>query len=233
VRAPPTWVLAAVLPPAAFVAGRLLGPGGPEGLFRAGLVALVAAVLAFAFLPLRARVWLAAAGLAALGVGLGFLLSGASPGEALGACALVAAHAGAAAGLASLGRAVGAGAVGAGAASAAVLAVALQGLFWADVAAERLPLDRRWAFRQSVLHLDGATALAYDAAAFDRMHHPPVYANVPLASSTFERPHGPTTALVWGTVGLCAAGVAALVADLGRRGRRFHLRARDHGEIPP
>jgi hypothetical protein len=102
-----------------------------------------------------------------------------------------------------------------------VLGVALQGLLWADPAAERLPLERRWAFRQSVLHLDGATALAYDAAGFDRMHQPRVYADVPLASSSYDRPKAGTTAMAWAALGLVAAGAAALVQELGRRGERF------------
>ena len=219
-RPPPTSVAVGLLPPAAFALASLLGPAGAEGLFRAGLAALVVATLAFAFVPLGARAWLLAAGLAALGVGAGFALGGGGGAEALAASALLAAHACAAGGLAALGRAAGAGTVGAGAAAAAVLAVALQGLLWADPAAERLPLERRWAFRQSVLHLDGATALAYDAARFDRMHHPRVYADVPLASSSYDRPRAATTALVWAGLGLLAAGAAALVQELGRRGAR-------------
>lgn len=231
-RAPPSWIAAALLPPVSFGLAWLFGPAGAEGLFRAGLVALVAAVLTFAFVPFRVRAGLLAAGLAALGVALGFLFAGASLGEALAACALLAGHAFAAAGLASLGRGIGAGTVAAGAVSAAVLATALQGLFWADRAAERLPPERRWALRQAVLHLDGATALAYDAARFDRMLHPPVYANVPLASSTFERPRASTTGLVWAAVGVLAAGVAALVAQLGRRGARFRGGTPSSGEMP-
>jgi hypothetical protein len=229
VRARPASLFAAAVPAAAFALGRLLAPAGPEGLFRAGLAALLTAVLAFAFVPLRPLAALLAAALAALLAGGGFLLAGADLGEAAAAGALVLGHACAAAGLAALGRAVGAGQVGAGAVSAAVLALALQGLFWADPAAERLPRERRREFRQAVLDVDGATALAYDAARFDRFHHPPIYADVPLASSTYERPNATSTGLAWGALGCLAGGVATI----GRRSARVRRGSRSDGESGP
>ena len=195
---------------------RLLGAAGVEGLFQAGLAALVVAVLVFALLPLPVRTFLAAACSAALAVGLAHVVAGAGVSGGTAAALLTASHAVAAAGFAAQGRRLGAGPVAAGAVGAALLAVALQGLFWADDVAERLPAPRRWPLRQAVLDVDGATALAYDGAGFDRLAHPPIYAGVPLASSTHARPTAARAALVWATFGILAAGVAAV----GRRTRR-------------
>jgi hypothetical protein len=203
--------LAAAAPLLAFAAAGLLGGlEGAEDLFRAGLGALVAAVLVFAFVPLGVRAFGLAAGGAALGVALAHVLAGAGVAGGLAAGALLFTQATAAAGFAALGRRVGAGILASGAVSAALLAVALQGLFWADDVAERLPAEGRWMFRQAVLDLDAATALAYDGTNFDRLGHGPIYAQVPRASSTHARPTAARASLVWGVFGFLAAGVASL-----------------------
>lgn len=212
-RASPRWLLAAGLPVAAFLVMRLLGPAGPEGLFRAGLVALVAAVALFAFVPLRAGATLGAAAASAGLLATAHLLGGSSPAAAGAAAALVLGQALAAAGFAGVGRRLGAGGVGAGAVSAALLGLALGGLFWADEAAAHVPAERRWALRQAVVDLDAATALAYDAAGFDRFAHPPVYAGVPLASSSHQAPRALDAAAAWAAFGI----LTGLVASVGRR----------------
>jgi hypothetical protein len=184
-----------------------------EARFVVGLAALLLGCAAAAYVDgtLRRRVLvLAVAGLAA---GLALLLAGATLGGAAAGLLLTLGLAGAAAGLASLGRAAGAGRVGGAAGALLVVLLATTGLFWADPVAERLPAPARRAFRQAVLHLDAATALAHDAAGFDRLMHTPVYANVPLASSTYAAPRALPCALAWGALGA----LAALAAGVGSR----------------
>jgi hypothetical protein len=117
---------------------------------------------------------------------------------------LVLAVGAAASGLAAVGRVVGAGAAGAGAAGAGVLWVAMTGLLWADDVAAGLAPARRHPFRQAVLHLDVATAAAYDAARHDRLREPAVYERVPLATSLVEPPAALPTGAAWLALGVCA-----------------------------
>ncbi len=120
-------------------------------------------------------------------------------------------------GLAAVGRAVGTPALTAGAVGAAVLWLAMTGLFWADGLAETLPATRQFRFRQAVLHLDVATACAYDAARFDRLHDPRVYREVPLAASLVRAPTAGPTGAAWLVVGLLAWGMAGWVGADRRR----------------
>lgn len=115
------------------------------------------------------------------------------------------------AGLASVGRAIGAGRVPAGAVASAVLWVAMTGLFWADDVSEALPASKRRDFRQAVVHADLATASAYGAAGFERMHDGPVYSRVPMASALVGRPSAPHTAGAWIAVGLALCGAAGWI----------------------
>lgn len=202
-------LLAGLLVPLAYGAARLLGPRGPEGAFLAGLTALLTGAALAAALPWRLAERAGTVGLGALGVGVVALSCGASAAQALAAVVLLASTGLAAAGLAALGRALGAGPVGAGVAALLVVAAGLDGLFWADALAERLPAERRWALRQAVLAVDPATAYAYGAAGFDRLLHGPVYTSVPLASSSFERPEALPTALAWAALGLLAQAAAS------------------------
>jgi len=186
------------------------------GALRGGIAALALAAAAFAFVALRPRACALAALAASLSVGVAFLVAGAGADGALAAAQLIGAQALAAAGFAALGRRVGAGSVGAGAVTSILLALALTGLFWADPVAEHVPERARWGLRQAVLHLDSATALAYDAAHLDRLLAPGVYDRVPLANTSIERPRAATTALCWALFGLCAGLLAALGASLRR-----------------
>ncbi len=189
------------------------GGGGAEGRFRCGLAALAAAAAVFAFAQLTLRQAVASLAFGSAAVGALLWAAGATPEGALAALALTAGVGLAAVGLSALGRAVGATSVGAGAVTLALLTAGLSGLFWADPLSERLPRPARWGVRQAVLHLDAGTALAYDAARFDRLLDLPVYATVPLAASSIERPRAPVTAALWGALGLtCAVGVAGLRA---------------------
>ena len=122
-------------------------------------------------------------------------------------------------GLHALGLALGSRGVVAGTVAFALLVVAMCGLVWADRVADALPRSARWSVRQAVLHLDPATAFAYAAAGFDRLHDGPVYATYPLASSVVERPGAWATAGLWGAVGLLA-GAAALGLDRFGASRR-------------
>lgn len=184
---------------------------GPRGLFQidvAGMAAF-ATVAAFALRPTRASMLgLAAALLPAL---LVHVILGGSVAS-LGALAVLMLGVGSAAGgLALLGRRVGAPDGSAGVIAMAVVVVGMLGLFWADPLGDRLPREKRFAFKQAVVHLDAATAAAYDAAAFDRFHGTRVYAEVPLATEAVRQPTAFATGLAWLVLGLVCGGVAALV----------------------
>jgi len=185
--------------------------GGAEGRFRSGLAALAVAAAVFAFAQLTLRQAVASLAFGAAAVGALLWAGGATPEGALAALVLCAGVGLAALGLAELGRVVGAPPVASGAVALALLTAGLTGLFWADPLAERLPRAARWGVRQALLHLDAGTALAYDAARFDRLLDLPVYATVPLAATSIERPRAPVTAALWGALGLtCAASAAGL-----------------------
>lgn len=180
---------------------------GAKGLFQADLVALVIATACGAFLVrLRLR------SLLALVAGAGFagcahaIVAGFAGAPLLALLALAVSLA--AAGLAALGRAVGTPALTAGALGASVLWVAMTGLFWADPVAGTLGRGERFPFRQAVIHLDPATACAYDVAKFDRFHDPRIYREVELAASTIRQPSAGPTGLAWLVVGLLALGMA-------------------------
>jgi len=206
----------AALPALAGAVVAAFGGSGAEGRFHAGLAALAAAAAVFAFAQLTLRQAVAALGFAATAVGGLAWAGGAAPAGALAALVLTLGVGMAAVGLAALGRVIGAGPVGAGAVALALLTVGLTGLFWADPLAERLPRSARWGVKQAVLHLDAGTALAYDAAGFDRLLDLPVYTSVPLASSSIEKPRAPVTAALWGALGLVALSSAGLVRTLQR-----------------
>ena len=182
---------------------------GARGLWQADAAGLAARAVLWAFavrldgrsLRLLALAW-PLAGLAhlVLGGGLGSVLPILVLGVGVG-CA--------AGGLALLGRAVGAPRGAAALLACAVLTVAMLGLFWADPVGDRLPPSKRFAFKQAVVHLDAATAAAYDGAAFDRFHDERVYADVKLASGAVRPPEGVPTGLAWLVVGLLSGAAAA------------------------
>lgn len=209
----------ALLPPAGFGLLRLLGAGGPEGSFRAGVGALVLAASVGAFVAggraRRLAVMLALAALLASVVGL----DRGSTSAAAAAVALALGLALFAAGTAALGRRIGAGAAGAGATALCLALLALTALAWTDPMSERLPLARRWAFAEAVLQLDPASAWAYDVADYDRLREPEVYATVPLASSMHARPAACVSGLAWGALGLLLGVAGELRCDRIRRWR--------------
>ncbi|MDA1193956.1 MAG: hypothetical protein O2894_02120, partial [Planctomycetota bacterium] len=206
------WLLTVV--PALFaVATTFVGVGGPSGVFQADLAGLaLLAVLGGFTAPLDRtavlRLTAAVALLAPAHLLAGGALVGVGPLAALAAGVVCAA-----AGLAALGRAVGAPLATAGVVATAVLVVAMLGLLWADELGDRLPVEQRFRFKQAVLHVDAATACAYDVAQFDRLHDPAIYARIPLASGAVRAPHALPTGALWGVVGLVAA---LAVAWLGR-----------------
>ena len=118
----------------------------------------------------------------------------------------------------------------AGAVAACVLWSAMAGLFWADPVAEHLDRTRRRPFRQAVLHVDPALALAYGAVGYDRLRSEDVYFDVPLASSFYERPGAVTTGAAWLLTGLVAwSRRTALRGAPGRARRSFGPVARRRG----
>ena len=181
---------------------------GAQGAFQADLAGLIACVGCAAFLVRPRRADAAALVAAALLLGLVHLVAGGPASGATSQLLLAFAVALAASGLAALGRAVGAPALTAGAAAAAVLWVAMSGLVWADDLAESQPRERRFAFRQAVVHLDAATACAFDAAEYDRFHDDRLYRRVPLAASLVRAPSAGSTALAWIVLGVLAWGAA-------------------------
>jgi hypothetical protein len=193
-------------------------PEHPARSFQADVAVLAVTAGAWGMIPATAR---ATALLVLPSALLPSLVHGAAFGLWEGAArlgALLVAAALAASGLAAVGRRVGAPGVAAGAVAACVLWTAMAGLWWADRVAEGLPPVERHGFRQAVLHVDLATAAAYDAADYDRFHDPDVYARVPLASALMERPRALTTAAVWGVAGALAWAVALLLRPgSGRR----------------
>lgn len=211
----------AVLPALALgVAALLVGPGA-SGRFQAALTGMIAAVILGAFGVSgswrEALVRVPAA--AVLAGGLHALWTG-DPGAALALGFLFLAVATAAGGLAMLGRRLGTPSLPAGAVAACVLWVAMGGVFWADPVAEHLGRRQRRPFRQAVLFVDPALALAYDGARFDRLRSPEVYFRVPLASSVYERPEAVSTGALWFGTGLVAWGAALGLGAIGRRRRR-------------
>ncbi|MDJ0520661.1 MAG: hypothetical protein QNJ90_01160 [Planctomycetota bacterium] len=208
-RAPPTPALIAGLPPLAALVAAPLTASGAEGVFQTDVVGLVAVVgvAGFAVRVRRAHLLaLLAAALLLGGVHLaaGGALAGA-PKQVLLACGVGLA----ASGLAALGRTLGTPALTAGSAAVAVLFVAMTGLVWADDIAEELPRSERFAFRQAVLHLDPATACAFDVAGFDRFHSPLIYRRVQLTTSAVRAPDAVPTGLAWLVFGAVAWGAAA------------------------
>jgi hypothetical protein len=210
----------ALLPAVALLVVTVLGPEGVAGRFRGALAGMVVITATGAFgtgagtaraLRTALRRVVVAAFLAGAAYGLAGLTSdtGGAPldlavlylGAGVGAC-----------GLAALGRAVRTPGVAAGAVAACVLWSAMAGLFWADPVAEHLDRTRRRPFRQAVLHVDPALALAYGAVGYDRLRTEEVYFDVPLASSFYERPKSVTTGVAWMLTGLVAWGVGLLFA---------------------
>jgi hypothetical protein len=209
------------LPAAALLVAALATGAGARGRFQTDLAALVAMVVAGAFLVRLAWRPLAALALAALLGTVAHLLVGGAPGGAP-ALALLLLGAGAApAGLAATGRALGASPQAAGLTATAVLCIALTGVVWADRVGDALPHARRYAFKQAVLDLDAATACAYAAAGFDRLHDPEIYDRVALASSAVRAPGALAPGLAWLAVGLLGGLAGALLgADRRREGPR-------------
>jgi hypothetical protein len=196
---------------------------GDTAAFRGDLAAVATAPAVGAFLapaPLLGALRLVLAALAAA------IVHAALAGRvdtAVALAALVFASGVAPSGLAAVGRRVGAGDVGAGVVAAAVLWAAMTGLFWADPVSQRLPRASRHPFRRAVLHVDPATACAFDVSRHDRFHEPEVYRDVPLASSVIERPRAHTTAAVWTAVGALAWGGVAVPGAVRARSRRAAL----------
>jgi hypothetical protein len=208
----------AAIPAASLGFAMLFAPDGAAGVFQAAVGGLVAAVALGGFSAQgRALTVLARLGAAAVLAGLLHLVLQGDLAAALALGFLFLAASVAAAGLAALGGRLGTPAVPAGAIAACVLWTAMAGLFWADPLAEHLDLRERRPFRQAVLHVDPALALAYDGARFDRLRSPEVYFDVPLASSVYERPAAGPTGAVWLVTGLVLWGGAALAGRLARR----------------
>ncbi len=182
----------------------------PKGLFQADLVALVVAVATSAFLVRPERMALVAM---LVGVALAAIAHGLIAGfDGAAYFALLALGVSlAAAGLASLGSQIGAPELTAGTLGAAIVWIAMTGLFWADPVAGTLAPEDRFPFRQAVIHLDPATACAYDASNFDRFHDPRVYREVELAASTIEPPSAAPTGIAWSVVGILALAMAGLL----------------------
>jgi transposase len=210
-------LLVSTAPAAGLLLAGLLAPDGPKGLFQADLVGLVLAAGCGAFGVRGRLVPIAALAVAGLLCGLAHAALAGSFTRLPDLWLLVGAVGAAASGLAALGRAVGAPALSAGTVGASVLWIAMTGLFWADPLAETLPATRQYRFRQAVLHLDPATAAAYSAARFDRLHDPRVYRDVPLAASLIRPPAASHTGSAWLAVGLLAWGVAGLLGVDRRR----------------
>jgi hypothetical protein len=205
------------LPAVGLLIARLVTDAGPRGLFQADLVALVLAVACGAFAVRTRRLVLVAVPAGAVAVAFAHAAVAGTFDGALALALLELGVVAAASGLAAVGRAVGTPALTAGAVSAAVLWLAMTGLLWADSLAETLPPARQFRFRQAVLHLDVATACAYDVARFDRLHDPRVYREVPLAASLVRAPTAGPTGAAWLVVGLLAWGMAGWVgAGRGR-----------------
>ncbi len=187
-----------------------VGPQGAEGRFQVVVAAMCVAAALEAFPRRTARAVFRAPtqGVVLLALLLGL---GASLETALTQGALLVGVALAAGGLAALGRGVGAGWVGAGAVGLALVCVAMSGLFWADDLAAGVPLERRPALRQAVLHLDPATAAAYAEPGFDRLRsRPEIYRDVPLASTLIAAPQPAHTAAAWLLLAAALAGAARL-----------------------
>jgi hypothetical protein len=204
-------VLLAAAPAAAFAVVAIVGEGGARGLFLADLAGLLglAAAGAFALRP-SGREVAALAGAAGLLAAL-HAAWGDGAGGTVALLWLALAAACVASGVAVLGRALRAPRVPAGTAAFGLLCAAATGLWWADPLAASLPRERRFVVRQAVLHADLATACAYDAAGYDRLHDPAIYDHVPLAASLVRTPGAPVTGGAWLVVGLLAWGAAALL----------------------
>lgn len=99
----------------------------------------------------------------------------------------------------------------------------LNSLRWVDPVAERLPLERRAAFRTAVLGADLATAAAYDVAGYDRLHAPDIYEETTIASLPMALPDALPASAAWAAVGV---GLGALASGFTSvRGRRSARRA--------
>lgn len=214
----------AALPAVSLLVVAWTGSGGPQGRFRAALAGMVVIVALGAFSSTGSGVRglrrvltrvVAAAGLAALAYRLGFARADGS--GAFGLLVLYLGVGAGASGLAALGRTMRSPALVAGVVAAGVLWTAMAGLFWADPVAERVERTRRRSFRQAVLHVDPALALAYGAVGYDRMRSEEVYSEVELASSYYERPGAATTGSLWLVAGLAAWGAALAAPPRGRR----------------
>lgn len=218
-----------LVPGAALLVLSAVGPEGAAGRFQGALAGMVVITAVGAFGTGSGhghalRVAMARVVIAALLAGLVYGLRGLpsfAVGDALSLALLYGATGAAACGLAALGRVMGTPAVAAGAVAACVLWTAMAGLFWADPVAEHLDRTRRRPFRQAVLHVDPALALAYGAVGYDRLRSEEVYFDVPLASSLYDRPRAGTTGLTWWLAGFSAWGAALGLAALrDRRGGR-------------
>lgn len=184
---------------------------GAEGLFHVGLAALAVMGAVGAFGTPTVRSALVRVPIAAVAAAIAFAVLGGGPGGACACGFLLLAVGLAAGGYAAWGRKLRTPRLAAGAIAAGILWVAMCGLFWADGVAEHVPLEERRPLRQAVLHLDPATALAYDAAHFDRLLDPVVYWDVQLASSTIEQPRALSTGTAWLVTGLLLLAGAGLV----------------------
>jgi hypothetical protein len=143
------------------------------------------------------------------------VLAGADGGGVPGALrlgALAVALGAAAASLGALGTRLRCPRPAAAAIACGVLWAAATGVWWADDAAERLPLDRRSRLRQAVLRVDWVTSAAYGAG-YDRLRAGDVYAKTTIGTLALEPPRPVDTALWWGAV----AAFAGLGASLLRR----------------
>jgi hypothetical protein len=202
-------LLPAAAPGAALLLLRPFAAPGPEGLYQADLAGLVAAVAVGAFAAPSLRAALQRIPLASALGGLAHAIAAQGVAGADAVALLFLATSAAAGGFAAVGRAAGARPFAAGLVSASVLWVAMAGLFWADPVSERLPRTARRRFRQAVLHVDPALALAYDGAGFARMRAPDVYRDVPIASAVHEAPAAHATGLLWLAGGTLLWGAAA------------------------
>lgn len=196
----------ALLPAASLLLAHVAGADVPARLFRADLAALVVAVMLGAFAVRPAKSDALAAGASVVLVAANHVIVGGAFAGGVTLAALLLGAGGAAFGIRVLAQALRAPESFAATLACVVLSISMSALFWADPVADRLAEEARFPFREAALQLDLATAAAYGAADYDRLHDASVYQSVALASSTHRAPTGLPTAGLWGSLGaLCAA----------------------------
>jgi len=220
-------VLGAALPALIVGAARLAGASDAAAHFHRLVLAAGACAVVGAFVrPAGAALSTGLVGAAGASLAATWGAAHAVDGALLGAFTVGAAAAGLAWGVASLGRALRCPDPGAAISALIVVTAGLTALRWVDPAAERLPAERRAAWRQAVLRADLATAAAYEVAGYDRLHAPDVYDATTIASLPLALPELTPCAAAWASVGV---GLGGLGGAIGLVRRRRAVRATSHG----